>query len=421
MKINLFKIFFVISTILCITNRFWGIDIWIYLKYFVAIIWIFMMFIDLIKKNADISINNKIAQQLYLMILPLIVIFIYTLLIWVFKDINVSIRNFTRLCSTILYLIIAYLYALSGIHFFRKKTIDYIFISFCISYLFGSIIPFIINYHDGFENIFSAIIIQTDYNRQYLEVHDLTFAAGMLLLYYLLFDERKEINKLKYCFIATILVFLGFKRIEIFALIISIIFYYIFIKNFKINSKLYIIFIIFISLNCIFIYSNSAGTLKYLIDQFGINTSGRLNLYEFAANYYDFSLFYLGTGFTYFSKLFENLWLEGFRINGYVIPASIHSDILVMYIEFGFLFFILYFVYYFIMKPKIFYKSMGVKTVNCYLVMTSYVFIMYLSDNVSSYFSTQMIYFMIPIIVMISANKKFLIIQNRSKNDKNVI
>ena len=102
------------------------------------------------------------------------------------------------------------------------------------------------------------------------------------------------------------------------------------------------------------------------------------------------------------------MFLSGFRINGYGVPAGIHSNILTLYIENGFVVFILWIVYSFYIKTKKLYKKSSVVSAECYLLLTVFVFILYLTDNCFKYFDTQMIYFLIPLALAESPYSIFM-------------
>lgn len=412
MKVRALDILYIISSLICFTNRFWGIDVPYYLKYIVALPWIGILIFEIARKKVDISFKQLYAKQFYLMIIPLLLIFVFTIITWLTNfSLDIVVGNFTRLLSTILYLIITFLFILSGIYFFGKNIIYYISLAIFTSYGIGAILPFVLNYRGSIFDFFYEIVEQNDNSRKYLEVHDLTFAAGILFLYYLLFDKRRNKFRIIDIILSLIVVVIGFKKIELIAIAICLISYKIlFSKRKNIKTTIGLVFLLFVIMSYSFIYLIDSGILYKFVEKYSINTSGRIEMYQYFGKYFNFSITYIGTGYTYFTKFFENLWKDGFRISGHSIAASIHSDILTLYIELGFILFFLYILYHFIIKPKIIFNSMGKKTLITYMVLTIYIFILYFTDNVSNYFSTQALYFLIPIIVMIDEN-------NSSKNE----
>ena len=95
--------------------------------------------------------------------------------------------------------------------------------------------------------------------------------------------------------------------------------------------------------------------------------------------------------------MLQNLYFAGFRIGGYGIAASLHSDILTMYIELGFVMMFVWMYYCFIYKTVRINKKYGITPSEYYLLSTIFMFILYLTDNTSTYFITQMVYFLLPL------------------------
>ena len=91
------------------------------------------------------------------------------------------------------------------------------------------------------------------------------------------------------------------------------------------------------------------------------------------------------------------MYSSGFRIGGYGVAASIHSDILVMFIEIGFIGMLIWIYYCFKYKTVKLNRRNGTAVGEYYLLATIYMFILYLTDNTSTYFITQMIYYLIPL------------------------
>ncbi|HFQ0405966.1 TPA: hypothetical protein ACG85O_003021, partial [Enterococcus faecium] len=96
-------------------------------------------------------------------------------------------------------------------------------------------------------------------------------------------------------------------------------------------------------ISLVFIYIIDTGILALLMSNLGITDDGaRLSFYLYSSKFYELGLGYVGTGWTWFSKYFFNLYLSHFRLNGGRIAASLHSDILTIYIEVGCIVFIIW-------------------------------------------------------------------------------
>ena len=184
MKIEKKKLLFLFSSVIILTNRFWGINVNIYMKYIISGIWCFFLVIILIK-NDSFRVRN-IRRQFPLMLFPILFMSAYAIIIWVLKS-NDIIVNAPRLASTVLYMCLAWGFAGIGYYYFGKKSIDYIFYAGCISYFFGSVLCLL--FQHGINGIVfyvrSLIFGEENAATFIMEVHDLTFAMGFFFLYYL--------------------------------------------------------------------------------------------------------------------------------------------------------------------------------------------------------------------------------------------
>lgn len=419
MKIEKKKFLFLVSAVLILTVRFWGININMYIKYIISGIWCFFLVFILIKNNSFRARN--IRRQFFLMALPIFIIFAYTIILWIIKSNNI-VEHIPRLTSTIVFMCLPCGFAGIGYYYFGKKSIDYLFYASCVSYFFGSVLCLIFQYGiNGILYYVESMILGVDSPINFvMEVHDLTFAMGLFFLYYLFFEDKNTKHHYKKIICSLLLIFLGLKRVEVLALIIAIIVYYALLKwGKKITFRASVLTIVFLIVNLGFVYLIDSGILNQLVELYSINTRGRLDYYGFAKQYFELNPTFSGSGFTYFSKLFGDLSESGFRINGYGVPHGIHSNILVQYIEIGFFMFILWIVYSFYFRTKRLFKKCGIAAAESYLLLTVFVFILYLTDNCFKYPNTQMVYFIIPLALTESPYSIFMkIIKKNKKREK---
>ena len=125
----------------------------------------------------------------------------------------------------------------------------------------------------------------------------------------------------------------------------------------------------------------------------GINTQGRNSLYRFIEQYYEFSPRFWGRGDGYTGKLLTDLARSG---NGIGKIVALHSDILRVFVEYGFWGSIVWYAYYLIFLPGRF-KKKNRKMYEMLFVLAMYLFIIYLTDNASSYMLCQMLYILLPL------------------------
>lgn len=400
-----FKILFIVSVAIVFTTKFNGVSISNTVRYIPCILWIFVLILSLVKNNTKIN-GNLIFKNLYWTMLPYVFITLWTLFIWILNPYGqeIGIRNYTRLISSILWLFLYLAFASSGFYFFKRNTLNLIFIGACISYTCSAIIPYILSGNNIFIPLLNYILLK-DYNATTLEVHDATFAFGLFIIYFLCFGKNVKHRKLKLG-LSYIFFILGYKRIGIIAIILAIVYYLLIkrIKNIKLTCFISTLFMILVSFG--FVYSIKSGIFASIVEQQSIETSGRLGFYEFAANYYETNLSFLGHGFTWFSRYWGTLYYSGFRINGYGVAASIHSDLLTYFIEFGTVLFLFYIVYYFYIRVIKMKNAFNRCVALSYMVSLVYTFFLYFTDNCSSYGCVQILFFAIPVAIGMESIKK---------------
>jgi hypothetical protein len=194
---------------------------------------------------------------------------------------------------------------------------------------------------------------------------------------------------------------MGLKRVEVVALIVAVLAHFILLKWCKnIRFRAYFVTIVYVVISLLFVYLIYSGLLLKIVTQYGITgLKGRADYYTYANRYYTFSWNYLGRGWTYFSRQFQQLYYSGYRINGAAVPASIHSDILTMFIECGCPMFIFWIYYEFAYKSIVLSKKFGTSAGEASLLITIFIFILYLTDNTLIYTGTQIAFCLVPMTV----------------------
>ena len=314
--------------------------------------------------------------------------------IWFLKA-DFEFTYFTRLISSILYYFLSISLPSIGFYFFGKNLINYIFFAMVFSYLCFSFIPFVLT--DNLFGLISSLLHFQEYGNTMLEVHDLVLTSGMTLIYFLFFENKKEKFHVLKILLNIFLILAGFKRIVFLSLICVILIAFILKKSRRLKLNICLTSAATIIISFAFIFIVKTGILNDVVNHFGINTSGRVEMYNFACDFFEFSPFYVGSGFSRFTKMFELLYNSGFALNGHRIAASIHSDVLSLYIELGFLGFLILILYITCIRPLQIRKLGNSCIVNLYLCLTFYMIILLLTDNVFNYFIFQSVYFSLPL------------------------
>ena len=208
-----------------------------FLKYILAGIWFIIAIITLLSKH---ELKKSLLRDLNIYIKPAILILIITIFC-ILANKNFDGDYATRMFSNILCMILIICGVFAAYGLFGRDSIRYSFIGLCLSTcinvvtvinltnikVFFTVVIDIFNcvyghYSDG------TIYADVGYG---LEVHDATFAYGFFLLYFLLFSDDSKKDKRRGIIFSLIGLYLGFKRVEIFALLIVIVIYFIVIKK----------------------------------------------------------------------------------------------------------------------------------------------------------------------------------------------
>ncbi len=263
---------------------------------------------------------------------------------------------------------------------FRKKAATVIFWSVVISYC---ITLFAIIRECGFTIVLlTAIGLSPDWHM--FERNDIGVLTVSMFLYYvyLYFKVDKQAEKwipLK-IFVSFLIMFLCGKRSAFVGIFIGFIGYY-FTKNrsYAMYKKLRVWAFIFV---CAYVLIIKLKILTWLSNQFGIDSSGRLYVWDWFNNQYSLSPLYLGHGFQYIHKYMQAGLGENGRAFSLVNDFNyLHNSILQLYIENGFILFIFWFCFYLIIFPKHVYLKFGKHCGSIYHILTFSMLAIYTTDN----------------------------------------
>ncbi len=240
-------------------------------------------------------------------------------------------------------------------------------------YGFGNYMSEFITLVTTFADVTGDIIVKA-------EIHELAFCLGAYLIYMLYKPKR---NVVYYILLAlTVFCFLSaFKRIAIIAIAVALVFGYLlkFIEKYnkKTASNLVIIFtIVVIALLIGYVALIKMDVFK-LLEEAGINTSGRVGIYNAVDDFYEFNPGFLGNGIgfvTYQLNTFINIGV-----------AAIHNDFLQYYIDLGFWGYIIWLLSITLVRVLYFGKKGNVENAIITFMLTIYLVIVSSTDNTMSY------------------------------------
>ena len=224
-----------------------------------------------------------------------------------------------------------------------------------------------------FAGVTGEIIIQA-------EIHELAFCIGAYLIY-MLYKPQKNIIYFILLFFSLFCFLSAFKRIAIIAIAIALVFGYLlkFIERY--NKKTASRLVTFFTFTVVVLLIAYIALIKMdafeLLENAGINTSGRVEIYNAVDKFYEFSPGFLGNGIgflTYQLNAFMNVGV-----------ASVHNDFLQHFIDLGFWGYIIWLVSMTLVRVWYFGRRGNVENAIITFMLTLYLIIVSTTDNTMNY------------------------------------
>ena len=321
----------------------------------------------------------------------MVALFFWSIVIWIESFAAVS--SMIRSCSKLVFQSIAILTAVALVYLFREKAIELFTISICITN--GAIMLLCVPEYGVAASIQSLITClvtfgeAVGYARQ-LEIHDLTFVFGQMILYYAVFAPRttrqEKRKRWLYLLLCGWFFLVGMKRSAIPAVLLFILIGLLLRKR-KVPSWFYpTVGVGFILFFLAFLYCVRNGIISRLLNSVGVDMMGRDYLWSMANPYYEFSITYLGHGFEYVDTIIGQ-WYDAGLINQ---PYPFHNDILKVFVEMGFPGFLLWSGIQYVLTPLFWQRYADQQTTLLYLCELGYMTVTYLTDNTAFYFWSTM-------------------------------
>lgn len=362
-----------------------------YFQYVVSAPVLFLGFRSLIKKHSK---SAQVARRLFILATaPYLIAYLYTLLLYLFGacELTTLPRGFSQTMQ--------YCYCIavtaSVIAMFGKESVDILLYSCLCSYgittamaFFGIGVSGVIAY---FVNPFTSL------DNGWFEMHDVCLAMGLLFIYLLNVVPKGERNW-KHIVLSGLVIYMGFKRVGIFALVVTIIIAH-FVRRREgkqQKTKLFAITVGIFIVCYLYTYFITSGLFERILSGMNINTMGRLTFYSYFIRFYEWSLLFLGRGVGFVTKqLSITKATEGGAKYGLYGVMALHNDILKTYIELGFVGSVLWFLYYLRYMTAQLKKRYGYRTERTWCLLLIYAFITYSTDNTMNYYVFQIVFYTI--------------------------
>ncbi len=218
-----------------------------------------------------------------------------------------------------------------------------------------------------------------------MEVHDLTFAFGLFVIYYWLFAKGKP-GRVWCLLIACAFFLLGWKRIAIPGILLAGAYVWWMRRLPEPRAKAWtmrfgLALVAFSFANLLVIRT---GLYAQICNALGIDTMGRIELLRFIERYYTLDPLYMGYGIGFITRMMQDFIESGRAVLN--AAMSIHNDILARYIELGFLGFTVWAVYLFYLTPRFIASRWSREAATAFFAAMLYCFLTYLTDNTAGYF-----------------------------------
>lgn len=340
-----------------------------------------------------------------LVVKVLLIPYLFQFLISIFYYMSNHRASLPSIIETNIQAILVCIMAIVSYNSFGKKALKGIIIAAIINY-FVYIVTCIIQY--GPLALFQAGS-DTEASRL-LEVHEVTFIFGLLIIYLLISDyfTKKAIKK-RWIILLTVFCLLGFKRILLIAMLVGIISYFS-MRKAKKPTKIVWMSIIAIALSLVWVFLCSSWDLLTGISlKFGIDLAGRNWIYSNFYPYYDFSLTYLGAGVGYVQEMIYKM--STMVLNGHSI--GLHNEYMRLFIELGFFPYIVYFLLVWPASIKMLYDKTGYRTALIYFTLWIVTAICIATDNLLTYPNFMLTFWLILITVINGDDTKKMTVNYR--------
>lgn len=333
----------------------------------------------------DIARGVTAFKEACIYSIPLLVTTVVSLFIWFMETVDVGVIS-RGLSSSFIYanMLSFALGAGALLYIFGRSGIWYNLVAILVANILmiatviaqnglGNYLSEFITLVATFAGVTGDIIVQA-------EIHELAFCLGAYLIY-MLYKPRKNIIYFILLFLSLFCFLSAFKRIAIIAILVALVFGYLlkFIAHYnkKTASRL-VTFFTFVVILLLIVYISLIKMDAFeLLEKAGINTSGRVEIYNAVDDFYEFNPGFLGNGIgflTYQLNTFMN-----------VDVASVHNDFLQHFIDLGFWGYIIWLISMTLVRVWYFGRNGNVENAIITFILTLYLIIVSTTDNTMNY------------------------------------
>ena len=381
-----FKVYFMAIAVLMYYFLTEVINLGLFITYrhaFALVLFVSAFFVFLFKPN--IARGTSSLKEAFVYSTPLLVTIIVSLFIWFIVRVDTAVIS-RGLSGAFVYnnMLSFTLAAVAFLYVFGEKGIWYNLIAILISNILMLLTIIAQNGIGSFFSEFITLVMtfaaETGDIIVQAEIHELAFCLGAYLIYMLL-KPKKDIvffillGLTMFCFLT------AFKRIGIIAIVIALAFGWLlkFIAKYKKDTamRLTVIFSVILVVLLIGYIAIIKLDVFTLLEKAGIDTSGRVTIYNAVDKFYEFSPEFLGNGIGFLTYQLST--------NMNVGVSSVHNDFLQYFIDLGFWGYILWLVSMTLVRVCYFGKKGKVENGIIALALSIYLVIVSSTDNTMNY------------------------------------
>lgn len=212
------------------------------------------------------------------------------------------------------------------------------------------------------------------------EIHELAFCLGAYLIY-MLYKPKKDIVYFILLLLSLFCFLAAFKRIAMIAIVIALALGYLLKFIAKYNQKTASGLVTFLTLVIIALLIGYIAIIKMgafeILEKAGINTNGRVEIYDAVDEFYDFNPGFLGNGIGFLTYQLNTFMTVG--------VASVHNDFLQHFIDLGFWGYIIWLVAMTLVRIWYFGKRGNTDNAIVTFILTVYLIVISTTDNTMNY------------------------------------
>jgi len=383
---TVFKVYFMAAAVLMYYFLTEVINLGLFVTYrhaFALVLFASAFFAFLWKPNIARGVSSLKAA--FVCCMPLLVTIVVSLFIWFMGQVNTEVIS-RGLSGVFVYnnMLSFTFAAVAFLYVFGEKGIWYNLIAILISNLLMILTIIAQNGIGAFFSEFFTLVVtfaaKTGDVIVQAEIHELAFCLGAYLIYMLL-KPRKDLVFLILLGLTSFCFLTAFKRIGIIAIAVALLFGWglKFAAKFKKDTamRLTVIFsVLVVVLLTGYIAIIKLGVFE-LLEKAGIDTSGRVTIYNAVDKFYDFSPDFLGNGIGFLTyQLSTNMRVD---------VSSVHNDFLQYFIDLGFWGYLLWLVSMVPVRVCYFGAKGKAETGILALALSIYLVIVSSTDNTMNY------------------------------------